>query len=81
MAAVSRADDRAAAEDGRKAHQLDHARQWVVGSQRKQQRAIHVAAELCTKAFALLKQSVVYGTAVRALILTAIHHFDQMPSE
>lgn len=40
-----------------------------------------MAAELCTKAFALLKQSTVYGTAVRDLILTAIHHFDQMASE
>lgn len=37
--------------------------------------------ELYTKAFALLQQSAVYGTAVRDLILTAIHHFDQMPSD
>ncbi|MZD17017.1 XRE family transcriptional regulator [Streptomyces sp. SID5476] len=37
--------------------------------------------ELYTKAFALLQQSAVYGTAVRNLILTAIHHFDQMPSD
>lgn len=37
--------------------------------------------ELYTKAFALLKQSAVYGSAVRYLILTAIHHFDQMPSD
>jgi hypothetical protein len=37
--------------------------------------------ELYTKAFALLKQSAVYGTAVRDLILTASHHFDQMPSD
>lgn len=36
--------------------------------------------ELYAKAFALLKQSAVYGTAVRDLILTAIQHFDQMPS-
>ncbi|MGP4049347.1 helix-turn-helix domain-containing protein [Streptomyces sp. 2A115] len=37
--------------------------------------------ELYTKAFALLKQAAVYGTAVRDLILTAIQHFDQMPSD
>ena len=37
--------------------------------------------DLYTKAFALLKQSAVYGTAVRDLILTAFHHFDQMPSD
>ncbi|WP_149183404.1 helix-turn-helix transcriptional regulator [Streptomyces sp. TRM49041] len=37
--------------------------------------------ELYTKAFALLKQSAVYGTAVRDLIFTAIQHFDQMPSD
>ncbi|MFF5476713.1 helix-turn-helix domain-containing protein [Streptomyces sp. NPDC012935] len=37
--------------------------------------------ELYTKAFALLKQSAVYGTAVRDLISTAIQHFDQMPSD
>ncbi|MFF7130445.1 Scr1 family TA system antitoxin-like transcriptional regulator [Streptomyces sp. NPDC008240] len=37
--------------------------------------------ELYTKAFALLKQSAVYGTAVRDLIFTAIQHFDQMPND
>ena len=37
--------------------------------------------ELYTKAFSLLKQSAVYGTAVRDLILTASHHFDQIPSD
>ncbi|MFF7977333.1 Scr1 family TA system antitoxin-like transcriptional regulator [Streptomyces sp. NPDC007905] len=37
--------------------------------------------ELYTKAFALLKQSAVYGTAVRDLVFTAIQHFDQMPSD
>lgn len=37
--------------------------------------------ELYTKAFALLQQSAVYGTEVRDLILAAIHHFDQMPSD
>lgn len=37
--------------------------------------------ELYTKAFALLKQSAVYGTAVRDLIFTAIQYFDQMPSD
>jgi hypothetical protein len=37
--------------------------------------------ELYTKAFALLKQSAVYGTAVRDLISTAIQHFDQMPTD
>ncbi|MBB6420685.1 helix-turn-helix transcriptional regulator [Streptomyces sp. AK010] len=37
--------------------------------------------ELYTKAFALLKQSAVYGTAVRDLISTAIQHFDQMPND
>lgn len=37
--------------------------------------------ELYTKAFALLQQSAVYGAQVRDLILTAIHHFDQMPSD
>ncbi|MBO4259949.1 helix-turn-helix domain-containing protein [Streptomyces griseorubiginosus] len=37
--------------------------------------------ELYTKAFALLRQSAVYGTAVRDLIFTAIHHFDQMPDD
>ncbi|MGQ4481233.1 Scr1 family TA system antitoxin-like transcriptional regulator [Streptomyces sp. SAS_276] len=37
--------------------------------------------ELYTKAFALLKQSAVHGTAVRALVLTAVRHFDQMPSD
>ncbi|WP_328869112.1 helix-turn-helix domain-containing protein [Streptomyces sp. NBC_00287] len=37
--------------------------------------------ELYTKAFALLKQSAVYGTAVRDLISKAIQHFDQMPSD
>ncbi|MGW5971755.1 helix-turn-helix domain-containing protein [Streptomyces sp. NPDC055186] len=37
--------------------------------------------ELYTKAFALLKQSAVYGTAVRGLISTAIQHFDQMPTD
>lgn len=37
--------------------------------------------ELYTKAFALLQQSAVYGSAVRDLILTAIQHFDQMPGD
>ncbi|MER7793588.1 helix-turn-helix transcriptional regulator [Streptomyces sp. NPDC097640] len=37
--------------------------------------------ELYTKAFELLKQSAVYGAAVRNLILAAIHHFDQMPTD
>jgi len=37
--------------------------------------------ELYTKAFALLKQSAVYGTAVRDLIFAAIQHFDQMPTD
>lgn len=37
--------------------------------------------ELYTKAFELLKQSAVYGAAVRDLILAAIHHFDQMPTD
>ncbi|PNG93433.1 helix-turn-helix domain-containing protein [Streptomyces malaysiensis] len=37
--------------------------------------------ELYTKAFELLKQSAVYGSAVRDLIFAAIHHFDQMPTD
>ncbi|MFD5714880.1 helix-turn-helix domain-containing protein [Streptomyces pharetrae] len=37
--------------------------------------------ELYAKAFALLKQSAVYGTAVRDLIFTAIQHFDRMPTD
>ncbi|MEV6758460.1 helix-turn-helix transcriptional regulator [Streptomyces sp. NPDC051214] len=37
--------------------------------------------ELYTKAFALLQQSAVYGSAVRDLILTAIQHFDHMPDD
>ncbi|MGW7261096.1 helix-turn-helix domain-containing protein [Streptomyces sp. NPDC054834] len=37
--------------------------------------------ELYTKAFSLLKQSSVYGAAVRDLIFAAIQHFDQMPSD
>lgn len=37
--------------------------------------------ELYTKAFALLQQSAVYGTAVRDLIFTAIQHFDRMPTD
>jgi transcriptional regulator with XRE-family HTH domain len=37
--------------------------------------------ELYTKAFALLKQSAVYGTAARDLISTAIQHYDQMPND
>ncbi|MGA5454131.1 helix-turn-helix domain-containing protein [Streptomyces umbrinus] len=37
--------------------------------------------DLYTKAFALLKQSAIYGTAVRDLILTANQHFDQMTSD
>lgn len=37
--------------------------------------------ELYAKAFALLKQSAVYGTSVRDLIFAAIHHFDQLPSD
>ncbi|MEV5850463.1 Scr1 family TA system antitoxin-like transcriptional regulator [Streptomyces sp. NPDC051985] len=36
--------------------------------------------ELYTKAFALLRQSAVYGGPVRDLISTAIQYFDQMPS-
>ncbi|MCD7438954.1 helix-turn-helix transcriptional regulator [Streptomyces lincolnensis] len=37
--------------------------------------------ELYAKAFALLRQSAVHGTAVRDLIFEAIHHFDQLPSD
>ncbi|MFC8350819.1 helix-turn-helix domain-containing protein [Streptomyces sp. NPDC057280] len=37
--------------------------------------------DLYAKAFALLKQSAVYGTAVRDLILTATQYFDQLPSD
>ncbi|MDQ0956013.1 transcriptional regulator with XRE-family HTH domain [Streptomyces phaeochromogenes] len=37
--------------------------------------------DLYTKAFALLKQSAIYGTAARDLILTANQHFDQMTSD
>ncbi|WP_427168844.1 helix-turn-helix domain-containing protein (plasmid) [Streptomyces sp. C1-1] len=37
--------------------------------------------ELYTRAFALLKQSAVYGTAVRDLISAALHTFDQMPND
>ncbi|MGW7387078.1 helix-turn-helix domain-containing protein [Streptomyces sp. NPDC054794] len=37
--------------------------------------------DLYTKAFALLKQSAVYGTAVRDLIFEAIRHFDQIPTD
>jgi transcriptional regulator with XRE-family HTH domain len=37
--------------------------------------------ELYAKAFSLLKQSAVYGTAVRDLIFTAIQHFDRMPND
>lgn len=37
--------------------------------------------ELYAKAFALLKQSAVYGTAVRDLIFTALQHFDRMPTD
>ncbi|WP_328940041.1 DUF5753 domain-containing protein [Streptomyces tauricus] len=37
--------------------------------------------ELYTKAFALLKQSGVYGTAIRELISTAIQHYDQIPND
>ncbi|WP_265566198.1 helix-turn-helix domain-containing protein [Streptomyces hygroscopicus] len=37
--------------------------------------------ELYTKAFALLKQSAVYGAAVRDLIFAAIHHYDRMPTD
>ncbi|MHC5705169.1 Scr1 family TA system antitoxin-like transcriptional regulator [Streptomyces tirandamycinicus] len=37
--------------------------------------------ELYAKAFALLQQSAVYGTAVRDRILSAIQHFDRMPAD
>ncbi|MGW8553325.1 helix-turn-helix domain-containing protein [Streptomyces tubercidicus] len=37
--------------------------------------------ELYTKAFALLKQSAVYGAAVRDLVFAAIEHFDRMPTD
>src|SRR5690606_34783220 len=37
--------------------------------------------ELYTTAFALLKQSAVYGTAVRDRISTAIQHYDQIPND
>ncbi|MBL1082216.1 helix-turn-helix domain-containing protein [Streptomyces actinomycinicus] len=37
--------------------------------------------ELYAKAFALLKQSAVYGTAVRDLIFAAIHHYDRMSTD
>ncbi|MFJ4617634.1 helix-turn-helix domain-containing protein [Streptomyces sp. NPDC088812] len=37
--------------------------------------------ELYTKAFALLKQSAVYGTAVRDLIFAAVQHFDGIPTD
>ncbi|MEU5930775.1 helix-turn-helix transcriptional regulator [Streptomyces antimycoticus] len=37
--------------------------------------------ELYAKAFALLRQSAVYGTAVRDLILAAIQHYDRMPTD
>lgn len=37
--------------------------------------------ELYAKAFALLQQSAVYGTAVRDLIFTAIQHFDRIPTD
>jgi hypothetical protein len=36
--------------------------------------------ELYTKAFALLQQSAVYGTAVRDLVFAAIQHYDRMPN-
>lgn len=37
--------------------------------------------EMYAKAFALLQQSAVYGTAVRELVLRAIHHYDQLPTD
>ncbi|MEU6064058.1 helix-turn-helix transcriptional regulator [Streptomyces sp. NPDC047082] len=37
--------------------------------------------ELYMKAFALLQQSAVYGTAVRDLIFAAIHHFDRIATD
>lgn len=37
--------------------------------------------ELYAKAFALLRQSAVYGTTVRDMILTAIQHYDRMPTD
>lgn len=37
--------------------------------------------ELYAKAFALLQQSAVYGTAVRDLISTAIQHYDHIPND
>ncbi|MBL1118301.1 XRE family transcriptional regulator [Streptomyces sp. 110] len=37
--------------------------------------------ELYTKAFELLKQSAVHGSAVRGLIFAATHHFDQLPTD
>ncbi|MFI9232329.1 helix-turn-helix domain-containing protein [Streptomyces rimosus] len=37
--------------------------------------------EMYAKAFALLKQSAVYGAAVRDLIFSAIHHFDRMAND
>ncbi|MEW2165851.1 helix-turn-helix transcriptional regulator [Streptomyces sp. NPDC007084] len=37
--------------------------------------------DLYAKAFALLKQSAVYGTAVREMILSALRHFERIPNE
>ncbi|WP_327188334.1 hypothetical protein [Streptomyces sp. NBC_01334] len=37
--------------------------------------------ELYAKAFNLLQQAAVYGTAVRDLIFTAIQHFDRIPPQ
>jgi transcriptional regulator with XRE-family HTH domain len=37
--------------------------------------------ELYAKAYALLQQSAVYGTAVRDLISAALQHFDRMPTD
>ncbi|MFI9616769.1 helix-turn-helix domain-containing protein [Streptomyces sp. NPDC052023] len=37
--------------------------------------------DLYAKAFALLRQSAVYGKAVRDIIFTAIQHFDRMPTD
>ncbi|MFE0671967.1 helix-turn-helix domain-containing protein [Streptomyces sp. NPDC058867] len=37
--------------------------------------------EQYAKAFALLRQSAVYGTAVRDLIFAALHHYERIPTE
>ncbi|WP_329274818.1 helix-turn-helix domain-containing protein [Streptomyces sp. NBC_01451] len=54
---------------------LEWRRQFQTGAEQRQKKALPVHAE----AFALLKQSALYGTAVRDPVLTAGRQFDQLP--